>query len=82
VRDTLAQTGLVGVGPAALVPVAVAGALVVGCLALLVVPVPAVAGAAAERATPNLLRTCRCLPAARRGKPSAVNRPRFDAAPF
>jgi tight adherence protein B len=47
VRDTLAQAGVTGVGPSVLVLAAVAGALVVGCLALLVVPVPAVAGLAA-----------------------------------
>lgn len=47
VRDTLAQAGVTGVGPAALVPAALAGALVVGCAALLLVPVPAVAALAA-----------------------------------
>lgn len=47
VRDTLVQAGVTGVGPAALLPAGLAGALVVGCLALLVVPVPAVAAVAA-----------------------------------
>lgn len=47
VRDTLVQAGVTGVGPAVLPLAALAGALVVGCLALLLVPVPAVAGVAA-----------------------------------
>ncbi len=47
VRDTLAQAGVTGVGPSALAAAALGGALVVGCVALLVVPVPAVAGLAA-----------------------------------
>ena len=47
VRDTLVQAGVTGVGPVVLVPAGMGGALVVGCLALLVVPVPAMAGVAA-----------------------------------
>ncbi len=47
VADTLAQAGVRGVGPRALAPAALAGGLVAGLLALLLVPVPAVAGVAA-----------------------------------
>jgi tight adherence protein B len=47
VRDTLAQAGVTGVGPSVLGLAALAAGLVVGCVALLVVPVPAVAGLAA-----------------------------------
>jgi tight adherence protein B len=47
VRDVLAQAGVTGVGPGVLVPAGLAGALVVGSLALLVVPVPAAAVVAA-----------------------------------
>ena len=74
VRDTLAQAGVTGVGPAALLPAALVGALVVGVLALLVVPVPAVAGLAAvfgatvpwlalrSRARRRVRRLRRCWP--------------------
>ncbi len=74
VRDTLTQAGVTGVGPAALLPAALAGALVVGVLALLVVPVPAVAGLAAvfgatvpwlalrSRARRRVRRLRRCWP--------------------
>ncbi len=47
VRDTLAQAGVTGVGPGALVPAALVGAVVVGAVALVAVPVPAVAAVAA-----------------------------------
>lgn len=47
VRDTLAQAGVTGVGPGALVPAALVGAVVVGAVALVAVPVPAAAAVAA-----------------------------------
>lgn len=46
-RDTLVQAGVTGAGPSALVAAGLAGALVVGGVALVAVPVPALAGVAA-----------------------------------
>lgn len=84
VADTLAQAGVAGVRPAALVPAGLAAALVAGCLALLVVPVPAVAAVAAGfgaglpwallrgRARRRAARLRRCWPAAVDDLASAV----------
>ncbi|HEY0118307.1 MAG TPA: type II secretion system F family protein [Cellulomonas sp.] len=47
VRDTLVQAGVTGVGPGVLLRAGLAGAFVLGSMALLVVPVPAVAGVGA-----------------------------------
>jgi tight adherence protein B len=44
VRDVLAQAGVTGVGPGAVVAAGVAAALVAGVLSLALVPVPAIAG--------------------------------------
>lgn len=84
VRDTLAQAGVTGVRPVALVPATLGAALVVGCLALVAVPVPAAAFLAAafgaclpwlalrSRARRRVRRLRRCWPQAVDDLASAV----------